>query len=183
MRLSLKSAAIILGCIAASATALPASAQTQEQPAEKQNLPDSTKRVQETIGDWGIDCSERAGERKRCKMMQQIANAKTMKAIVTWLIGRDGQGKPAMSIQTPPGILLPPGLTLSIDGKMTITLPYRTCTQQVCEAVHPLTGEIIEALKSGKAAKVTVSPLEGEPRSFEMSLRGFTAAFDASGIK
>lgn len=165
--------ALLLCCLLAA----PATALAQEDSPKQDLTVGGTKRTQNTVGDWSVDCTEKAGEQRRCKMKQQAVSAKTGKTVISWLIGRDGKGEEAMSFQTPTGLLLPAGLRLAIDGNSPVVVPFRTCVTQVCEAVLPLTGELVGAMQAGSKATVTLTGLDEKTATFNMSLKGFTGAY------
>lgn len=178
MHKTLKISALFIGLLMAGAQAATVTAQdTEEQAPEKAALSTNVKRITQQIGDWTLDCTERAGDRKRCKMMQRVGTSKSKQIILTWLIGRDNEGKEVMSFQTPTGMLLKPGVALAVDDEALLQVEYRTCTPKFCEAVGELTAETVAALKSGGKATLTLTPLNAKATPLTMSLKGFTAAY------
>ena len=136
------------------------------------------------IGDWGVICDE---NNSSCAMTQ---------------LGKDPQGSPAIEfvvrkvdqekaeiegvkiaavadIITPLGVLLEFGLRLSIDGGEERGAPFRICQQHGCLVREPLSSDVIANLKKGNTAKVTVAAEGAGPIDIEISLAGFTAAFNS----
>ena len=136
------------------------------------------------IGDWGVICAE--GE-SSCAMTQ---------------LGKDPQGSPAIEfvvrkvdeekaeidgvkiaavadIITPLGVLLEFGLRLKIDGGEERGAPCRICQKHGCLVREPLSSDVITNLKKGNAALVTVAAEGAGPIDIEISLSGFTKAFDS----
>lgn len=171
VRLSLAAAAfLVVAGAAASATA-----QTEA----KTDPLAASKRTTETIGDWVLNCSQGQDGKSRCNLSQRLGRASTKEVILAWLIGKDGDGNPAMSFQTPTGMLLQPGVSLQIDDRGTTAIPYRVCTQRFCEAVLPLNTDMVQAMKAGRKAVLTLMPLSGKATAINLSLKGFTAAYTA----
>ncbi len=177
MKKTLQISGLLLGLAVAGASASIVTAQTEDQPPEKAALSTNVKRITQQIGDWTLDCTERPGDRKRCKMLQKVGTAKSKQVILTWLIGRDNEGREVMSFQTPTGMLLKPGVRLDVDDANLLQVEYRTCTPKFCEAVAELTGETVDALKAGKKATLTLTPLNAKAAALAVSLKGFTAAY------
>lgn len=137
------------------------------------------------IGDWGVICDAAGGA--SCAMTQ---------------LGKDPQGSPAIEfvvrkvdeenaeidgvkiaavadIITPLGVLLEFGLRLKIDEGEERGAPFRICQQHGCLVREPLSTEVISSLKRGNTAKVTVAAEGAGPIDIDISLTGFTKAFDS----
>jgi len=117
------------------------------------------------IGDWGVICAE--GE-SSCAMTQ---------------LGKDPQGSPAIEFVVrkvdEEGVLLEFGLRLKIDGGEERGAPFRICQKHGCLVREPLSSDVITNLKKGNAALVTVAAEGAGPIDIEISLSGFTKAFDS----
>ena len=137
------------------------------------------------IGDWRVICG--ADGESACAMTQ---------------LGKDPQGSPAIEfvvrkvdeekaeidgvkiaavadIITPLGVLLEFGLRLTIDSGEERGAPFRICQQHGCLVREPLSSDVIANLKKGNAAKVTVAAEGAGPIDIEISLNGFTKAFNS----
>ena len=135
------------------------------------------------IGDWGVICDANIP----CAMTQ---------------LGKDPQGSPAIEfvvrkvtkedaeidgvkvaavadIITPLGVLLEFGLRLKIDDGEERGAPFRICQQHGCLVREPLSTEVIASLKRGNNASVTVAAEGAGPIDINISLKGFTKAFDS----
>lgn len=137
------------------------------------------------VGDWSVVCQSGGGA--ACAMTQ---------------LGKDSQGSPAIEfvvrkvseeeaevegvkiaavadIITPLGVLLEFGLRLKIDDGEERGAPFRICQKHGCLVREPLSADVISALKKGGAASVTVAAEGAGPIDIEISLNGFTKAFDS----
>ena len=137
------------------------------------------------IGDWGVICD--AEGNGSCAMTQ---------------LGKDPQGSPAIEfvvrkvddenaeiegvkiaavadIITPLGVLLEFGLRLKIDDGEERGAPFRICQQHGCLVREPLSTDVIASLKRGNNALVTVAAEGAGPIDINISLSGFTKAFDS----
>jgi invasion protein IalB len=137
------------------------------------------------VGDWNLVCEP--GGAPPCAMTQ---------------LGKDPQGSPAIEfvvrkvddenatiegikveavadIVTPLGVLLEFGLRLKIDTSEERGAPYRICQKHGCLVREPLSAEVIEALKKGNTALITVAAEGAGPVEIPISLSGFTKAYES----
>ena len=135
------------------------------------------------VGDWNVVCDPGGGS--ACAMTQ---------------LGKDPQGSPAIEfvvrkvddenaeidgvrveavadIVTPLGVLLEFGLRLKIDANEERGAPFRICQKHGCLVREPLSSEVIDALKKGNTAVVTVAAEGAGPIDIPISLRGITKAY------
>ncbi len=137
------------------------------------------------IGDWSVVCDGEGGT--ACAMTQ---------------LGKDSQGSPAIEfvvrkvgeedaeidgvkiaavadIITPLGVLLEFGLRLKIDAGEERGAPFRICQKHGCLVREPLSLDVIASLKKGNVAVVTVAAEGAGPIDINISLSGFTKAFNS----
>ncbi len=154
-----------------------------EQPATTQSAPAAPDLQVTQVGDWNLVCEP--GGAPPCAMTQ---------------LGKDPQGSPAIEfvvrkvddesaeidgirveavadIVTPLGVLLEFGLRLKIDTAEERGAPFRICQKHGCLVREPLSAEVIEALKKGNTATVTVAAEGAGPIDIPISLSGFTKAY------
>lgn len=84
-----------------------------------------------------------------------------------------------MVITAPIGVLLPAGVTLSIDGRKTGAAGYQLCNPAQCIVAELISTEFIAELKKGSNIKMTVRGVDGKESSATLSLSGFTKAFNS----
>ena len=179
-------AALFTGCVAFIA---PLNAQKlsdlEPQPADD-TAPAGAEPNVTTIGDWSLVCESSDGS-PPCAMTQ---------------LGKDEQGSPAIEfvvrkiddedaeingvkvdavadIITPLGVLLEFGLRLKIDEGEERGAPFRICQKHGCLVREPLSSDVIVSLKKGNKATVVVAAEGAGPVEIEISLRGFTKAYDS----
>lgn len=151
----------------------------QEEPAQE---PEQEAQV---FQDWRVQCQQAAeGQRERCYMFQNLVYRESGQTVLSLQIGRTSAGgEPVAVFILPLGVILPPGLRMEIDDGAPTELDYQQCNQQGCIARLPLAEPMVDALKQGLEANVTFEAfVEGQrqPVTVPVSLKGFTAAFDAT---
>ncbi|QCI69077.1 invasion associated locus B family protein [Phreatobacter stygius] len=146
-------------------------------PAQAAQLPNGATAINETYGDWTVDCRIVEG-RKACAFSQAQGNQQT------------GQRTFAIELRMSDGartdgiLLLPFGLNLDLGVKLKIDeqdlgqgVRFSTCLPSGCLAPISLPTAATEALKRGTRLIVSATMLNsGEAATFNVSLNGFAAA-------
>ena len=147
----------------------------------------TTETTTETKSDASADAkadAKPADDKRACGMVQTARNAERQNIALTLvLMSGTQQGKPVtmMRVMAPIGVFLPTGVALEIDGAAVGRVPFTRCLPQVCIAFAEATTQTIEKLKKGNKANFIISEAPGLNITLELSLKGFTAGFDALG--
>jgi len=137
-----------------------------------------------THGDWDVVCAQSNDE--NCVIRQIGKNAQGNDVMVVTVRSLDGvkadngQDVPAaIDVVAPLGVALRAGLRVKIDGGEDRAAPFDICIESGCLVRSPVGQEFLAALKAGNSASMTVvAPNQGEV-SINISLRGFTKAFNS----
>ena len=170
------------GVLAQTAPAKPAPPPEQGKAAPKGEKKDdvlpSSKRWQETAGDWMVECVEGADGRKACVLSQSLSNAKTKQVLASWSVAKDSTGKMMSTLRAPTGVQLAAGTQVTVEGQKPFNAAFVTCINVGCLATFELTPALVGQI--GKAGKVTVGVQDLNKRTinFEFSTRGFTKAHE-----
>lgn len=138
----------------------------------------------EKIGDWTLNCQAlEAGE--RCQITQVLLDqSETPVVEVNFFPVTDSNGVQAGgSIMAPLETLLTAQMTISVDESSSKRYPFAYCVQQGCIARVGLTPEDVASYKAGVKAFVSIVPAIAADQvvKLEMSLTGFTKAYEAMG--
>lgn len=87
-----------------------------------------------------------------------------------------GKPDPVVILTLPLGILLPPGIALTIDGGKARRYQVDRCLTSGCKAAFVLDPELLVRFKAGIRADVTIQDGNRAPVTLPVSLVGFTAA-------
>ena len=87
-----------------------------------------------------------------------------------------------LQIAVPPAAIIQPGIQVKIDTGTPTKVQYVACTPGECLAVGKINVEMIGRLKRGRTLLVTMINPRGKHVVFEISLMGFTAAYDGPAI-
>jgi invasion protein IalB len=78
----------------------------------------------------------------------------------------------------PLGVLLPFGLTWQIDGAKPVRVPYMLCDPTSCATQLVINEQYVNSLKKGSKLKLTAKNRQNQDLNIEITLAGFTAAYD-----
>ncbi len=132
---------------------------------------------------WKIRCnSEEANtaeqKRGKCEVFQQLIVKESKQRFAEFAIGfPEGQTEARGIMILPLGILLEQGVEMKIDDQQSFKFKVRYCEPGGCAAFLSLNDQVLDMLRNGKTAKVTLQSAQGKTMSFEMSLKGFGDLF------
>lgn len=142
--------------------------------------------VREEFGDWSIRCLFNPDGGDPCQMYQLLSDAdgNDVAEFNMFPLPEGGNAAAGANIIAPLGTLLTQGVTMSVDGGAARRYPFTVCNANGCVARVGFTADEVAQFKSGNAATLIVVPFGNPdaPVSLNVSLTGFTAAFDSGNI-
>lgn len=138
--------------------------------------------VAETHTDWEIRCI--GGEpAQSCRMFQALTDGEGTNVAEVNIVAlpANGRARAGVTIITPLGTLLPPGVGIKVDSAQERAYPFSWCTQIGCFARFGFTGAEVDQLKRGAEASVNITAVvqPENPIALKLSLSGFTAAWNS----
>jgi len=117
---------------------------------------------------------------KRACIMRQVIVTKNNQFLGSFLLRDDpGQESRLLAVAAVPlGVLLPFGLTWQIDGAKPIRVPYMLCDPTSCATQLVINEQYVNSLKKGSTLKLTAKNRQNQDLTIEITLAGFTAAYD-----
>lgn len=138
--------------------------------------------IQEKQGDWEIKCLNNPDGDDPCQMYQLLSDEQgnSVAKVSMGKLPAGGQAVVGATVVAPLETLLTQQLTISVDGGQTRRYPFRFCAQPGCVANIGFTAGEVASFKKGAKATVTIvhAAAPGQKVNLNMSLTGFTAAFD-----
>ena len=132
---------------------------------------------------WVKICNKDASANKElCLITQELrTNAGQFLASVA-IREAPGEARKTLLSSVPVGMLIQPGVQLQIDGAKGDTARYSICFPNACYAELAIDAGFITKLKGGGKLQLTTVNQQAKPVRFEMTLIGFTSAYDGAGI-
>jgi invasion protein IalB len=142
--------------------------------------PEVVEVVRSTHGDWEVRCAP-AGDECFLYQLARDANDSPVAEISIVKLPEGQEAAAGVTVVTPLGTFLVPGLGMQIDSGQGRQYEFAFCSQVGCFARFGLTTESINAMKRGRAATLRVAAVQAPetPIDLRVSLTGFTAGFDA----
>ena len=146
----------------------------------KQKLPEGVEKFK----DWIKECEKLKDpdgkEIELCQISQTLTNTEINQPMLKVAAGYVPSKKDAVMIITLPlGVILPPGVQLTVGEGKAARVPITTCLPQGCQAGVQLDKEFTERLKKGTKLIVTFLGPDGKQINAPISLSGFTAGIDS----
>jgi invasion protein IalB len=127
---------------------------------------------------WGKQCGKsEAGRQQPCVVQQFVIGEPGKKQLLLVQFGYNGpKNIPRLILSAPLGILLPGGITLTIDAKKPLTVPFETCNAGGCLAVIDMDAPALEQFRKGKVLMVRYLVGDRKPLDLPVKLDGLDAA-------
>lgn len=131
----------------------------------------------ESFQDWEVRCQRNAEGPSPCAMAQLVTQPDSDEPLMQVMLDYPPQAEgPVMSFFVPLGVRLAPGLQMSVDGGEPIQFPYQVCQEQGCRADVPIESSVLQQLRSGTTATLSMFGPQGDRMDLDISLTGFTDA-------
>ena len=158
-----------------------AGAAAQDQPAAAAPAPEPAPSTGQSVTqpEWEKVCGD-VSEQQECHTSRRRLAA-TGQPIAQIMIIERGDKK-LVQVAVPPVALIQPGLQLKIDEGEATGVKYVVCTPGECLALGEINDEYVGRLKNGGNLFISMLNPQGKPVNFDISLGGFTAAYDGPGL-
>ena len=93
-----------------------------------------------------------------------------------------GEARKTMIASIPVGMLIQPGVQMQIDGAKPEVARYSICFPNACYAELAIDAGYISRMKAGGKLQITTINQQAKQVRFDLTLIGFTAAYDGEGI-
>jgi invasion protein IalB len=140
----------------------------------------------EKQGDWTMRCIKVEEGEDPCQMYQLMTDDQQV-PIAEFSLFRlpaDGEAKAGATVIVPLETSLAAQLTVQVDSNPAKRYPFSFCNSIGCYARIGLTQEDVDAFKKGAKAVITIVPIVAPDQrvTVNLSLKGFTAGFDAASV-
>ncbi|PIE12176.1 MAG: invasion-associated locus B family protein [Rhodobacterales bacterium] len=142
--------------------------------------------VREEHGDWKLQCFKVDSGEEPCQLYQllQDGQGNDVAEIALFRLPEGSKAIAGATVTVPLETLLTGQLTISVDGGKGKRYPFSFCSPVGCYARIGLTKGDIAAFKKGAKAVVSLVPAPAPDQrvKLDMSLKGFTAGFNATTV-
>ena len=125
---------------------------------------------------WSKRCVKE-GDRDVCFIEQYAVAMPANAVLLNVLVGfMAPEGKPRMIMTAPLGVLLAPGLTMSIDAGKPVTLPFESCQAGGCRVVADLDLSSLDRFRDGERMTVRFVTADQKAMDIPVPLKGLAEA-------
>lgn len=129
---------------------------------------------------WARQCVAAEAGRTLCYVEQNAASQPGGPALLNVMFAYAGQGGQARMIVTAPlGVLLAPGLAMTVDAAKPVALPYESCRSGGCRAVVDLDKVSLAQIRAGKTMTLRFVVADSKAVEAPVSLQGLDAALQS----
>jgi invasion protein IalB len=132
----------------------------------------------EPVNAWGTRCV--ADARKGpylCTTSQRLVSKADNQLIGSATIQLGSDAKPVLVVVVAVGMAVADGISLDVDGAALQKLPVQACDRSGCFATTPVSDAMLTSMQKGTALDVGFSSLSKQAVKLQMSLAGFSAAY------
>jgi invasion protein IalB len=128
---------------------------------------------------WAVTCNEFAeGPRaKRCSALLQILQQNTNQIVFTWTVALDERKQLVAVMQTPTGVVIPPGVELRVGKLPSQKIPFASCDSGRCIATTTLDANLLREMTTSPTAEAVIQGSQGNTVQFNIQLKGFDRAY------
>lgn len=145
-------------------------------------LPNGATTLNETYNAWRVVCQATTKDTQTevsCMVVQVLTRKGSNTPAFVLRLQPSGNGDAEGRMVLPLGVALAEGVTMKIDDAAeTAPNPYSTCLRSGCMVPVKWSAKTVAGLKLGGTLTVTATALNGKKVGFQVSLKGFSAAFD-----
>jgi invasion protein IalB len=131
--------------------------------------------------DWRLTCSARTDKNGGCVLQGAILDKASNTPLVQLTIGRK-DANDTLAVVTPLGVLIPPGMRISVGTAKPKVLAFKTCLQGGCVATLPLDSSLTTAMTQNAGGQIVVVNGAGKTVGLNYSLQGFKDALAARAV-
>lgn len=158
--------------------------------AENENAatPTGAQDIMNVENAWQVRCNEaEEGQEAKtgkgnCEVVQRLSIQETGQRLIELAIGYPDDKENARGVFIlPTGVLLEPGIAMSIDDNEPMSFKVRYCLPNGCFAFLNLNEDVLATLRKGKVINVDMMQMNGQKLRVPMPLNGFSKALDQVG--
>ena len=138
--------------------------------------------LSETYRDWVVVCQSRNPQEgqpveRQCEMTQELRQQEGGQRVLSIALRPEGDAG-LLTMITPFGLNVRDQVAIEVDGVTIIQAPFQTCLPAGCIVQAQIDQTSLDAMRAGEAVIVRLPTTAGEPFQVNISVLGFTAAWN-----
>ena len=130
---------------------------------------------------WSVTCQEFGDPqpRRNCAATLSVQQQGTTNIVLAWNVTAPDKTRLISVMQLPTGVMIAPGIDVSVGKAAARKFGYARCDQQRCEAVVTLDEAMVRDTAAAEAAQVVMQSSNGQTITFSFPMKGFDKALAA----
>jgi len=141
-------------------------------------LPVAGASAQSVPAEWFKVCTPQGDNRICNTQYTMIADTRQLITAVNLIDVSGKVNQKVFQAVVPTGRVIPGGVQVQVDTNPAVTLNYSVCFPDRCIAEVELSEAMITSMKRGNTMKVTSTNFQRQPNPINVTLQGFTGAYD-----
>jgi invasion protein IalB len=135
----------------------------------------------QTFGNWALVCgqAQEGQDAGRCGLLMRVIDQQAQRVLMSLTVSRGPQGNAIMVINTPPGVVIPAGVSLTPENGTAETGGIQVCRPQGCTGVILLTETLISEMSTVTMTALGYTAATGQPVNLNLPTTGFAEGFAA----
>jgi invasion protein IalB len=133
----------------------------------------------QSFGNWTLVCNQAEGDIQRCGLLMRVINQEAQQVLMSVNLTRGGQGNAIFVINTPPGVTIPAGVSLTPENGATATGGVQVCRPVGCTGVILLSEMLLAEMSSVETTTISYTAANGQPVNIGLPTTGFTEGYGA----
>jgi invasion protein IalB len=147
--------------------------------AREQNSLTASNMTRRSFQNWSLICRDWAENERRCVLFVAVASPDMNQLLLTVSIARTSKGVPVLIVDTPPGVAVGRGVTVTAGEASPLRVPIQACGPQRCRAVAELTPQLRGTLEAAESATITYVRDTNQESTYNLSTLGFRDGISA----
>jgi invasion protein IalB len=153
-----------------------AAAQPQQPAAAPPKIPTRTEIL--NFDNWVVTCNEFAEPKTRvCTALLQIMQQNTNQPVFSWTVALDNSKQAITIMQTPTGVVIPPGVELRIGKPPARKISFASCDSGRCIATMTMDANLLRDMTTTPTAEAVIQGSQGNTVQFNIQMKGFDKAY------
>ena len=141
-----------------------------------------------SMGDWQVTCAYGAnGAKVGCEAALRVLQAApaqqgkpaSNRVVLIWTLAKGANAVITSRIETQTGVLIAPGLQVSVDSAPPRILPFTYCTPASCTALVGMDAAFQQEANAARKAAFTVQAVDGQAYTYTFGPTGIDRALAA----
>lgn len=122
---------------------------------------------------WSLVCRDWPGGERRCVLFIAVADPDVKQVLLTFSVARTPKGMPVLIVDTPAGVTVEEGITVTAGAAESIKVAVQSCGSQRCRAITELTSSLRAALEAADVTSVSYVKADKQQSTYNLPTRGF----------